>query len=230
MNTKLQTWLQEVTAPFPEDTARRLQEELASHHAEAVMALSHLGVQLPQDVALRELGDPGELRAELARTHYTLGELAWLGGDRRLAEAECKVLRLQQHPPMTGGQLVWEVAKQFGILLLLFGAAGTWTGLVPALGLSAPPSWFQMAPLALVLCMDPIARRAIQRFAPRSAAVLWRLWDHLHGALNFLAFSAIVAPLPGTVLLVGSVTVVWLVLRRPQEALGLLPKALRNAQ
>lgn len=228
---QLQTWLQEVTAPFPDDTARRLQQELAAHHAEAVTDLTRLGVEFPQAAALRELGDPAALRAELARTNYTLGDLAWLGGDRRMAEAQRQVLRLHQRSATTAVQILWDMGKMAGMILLLLGVPGTWAGVLADLGigLPTPPGWFQLVPLMLVLGVDLVAQIIIRRFSAHSAAVLWRLWHHLCGALGFLAFLIVVAPFPETVLVVGGLTLLWLILRRPQEALSLLPKALRNA-
>lgn len=87
----LERYLQDVTAPFPPDTARRIRLDLEEHALAHADALRDAGHPDPEAAALAALGPVREVRRALERAHYTLAQeesLLRLRAFRRAAKRE----------------------------------------------------------------------------------------------------------------------------------------------
>ena len=82
LNAELAAYLDEVTAPFPEDSAARIRADLTGHVLEAVAPGE------PDAAAIREavaaLGPAAEVRAALEGQFFTRADVAWLERDGQL--------------------------------------------------------------------------------------------------------------------------------------------------
>ena len=222
LNADLAAYLDEVTAPFPEDSAARIRADLTGHVLEAVGARDGLELQ----EALAALGPADEVRAALEAQFFTRADVAWL-------ERDGQVRRLLMDGVKASGAL-WRAALGMlgGVGLLTWLICG-WPG-IPALIGSRSFTWAVPALLLLELVLLESVRRLILRQPARSAAVLHRMYGTLIAppgiALNLLVFVPDVVTEPAllTAALGGALLAAYLT--RPREALTLAGKAWRGAQ
>lgn len=88
----LERYLDDVIAPFPPDTARRIRLDLEEHalaHADALRGARHPD---PETAALAALGPMREVRRALERAHYTSAEEEALWANRAYRKAEVRSL------------------------------------------------------------------------------------------------------------------------------------------
>lgn len=221
LNPELDAYLDEVTAPFPEDSAARIRADLTGHVLEAVAARD--GLELRE--ALAALGPAAEVRAALKGQFFTRADVAWLERDgqlRRLLTDD-----LKERTPLWMRAL-WGV----GAVALLTWLVCGWPGL-PALIGSREFTWVVPALLTLELALLEFAQRLILRRPVRSAAVLRRMSGTLVAPLGFalslpvFAPSVVTEPLLLAAALGGSLLGAYL--KRPREAMVLAGKAWRGA-
>jgi len=224
LNPDLAAYLDEVTAPFPEDSAARIRADLTGHVLEAVAPGE------PDAAAIREavaaLGLAAEVRAALEAQFFTRADVAWL-------ERDGQVRRLLTDGVKASGPL-WRAALGIlgGVGLLTWLICG-WPG-IPALIGSRSFTWAVPALLALELVLLESVRRLILRRPVRSAAVLRRMSGTLFAPLGFalslpvFAPSVVTEPLLLAAALGGSLLGAYL--KRPREAMVLAGKAWRGAR
>ena len=70
----LARWLDDVSRPFPYDTARRIRRELEDHALAHVEALREAGHPDPEGAALAALGSPYQVQRELRQEYFTRWE------------------------------------------------------------------------------------------------------------------------------------------------------------
>lgn len=221
LSPDLAAYLDEVTAPFPEDSAARIRADLTGHVLEAVAARD--GLELRE--ALAALGPAAEVRAALKGQFFTRADVAWLERDGQLR-------RLLAGGPSAPAPL-WQSALGCvaGVGLLTWLVCG-WPG-IPALIGSRDFTWVVPALLTLELALLEFAQRLILRRPVRSAAVLRRMYGTLVTPLGFALSLPVFAPSVVTepLLLAAALgsALVAAYLTRPREALTLAGKAWRGA-
>ncbi|GHG31445.1 hypothetical protein CBQ26_19195 [Deinococcus indicus] len=224
LNADLAAYLDEVTAPFPEDSAARIRADLTGHVLEAVAPGE------PDAAAIREalaaLGPAAEVRAALEGQFFTRADVAWL-------ERDGQVRRLLTDGVKASGPL-WRATLGIlgGVGLLTWLICG-WPG-IPALIGSRSFTWAVPALLALELVLLESVRRLILRQPARSAAVLHRMYGTLLAPLGFALSLPVFAPdvVTEPLLLAAALgaALLWAYLTRPREALTLAGKAWRGAR
>ncbi|MBX8464039.1 hypothetical protein [Deinococcus sp. RIT780] len=222
LNAELAAYLDEVTAPFPEDSAARIRADLTGHVLEAVAARD--GLELRE--ALAALGPAAEVRAALKGQFFTRADVAWLERDGQLRRL------------LAGGATapapLWQSALGCvaGVGLLTWLVCG-WPG-IPALIGSRDFTWAVPALLLLELVLLESVRRLILRQPARSAAVLHRMYGTLLAPLGFALSLPVFAPgvVTEPLLLAAALgaALLWAYLTRPREALTLAGKAWRGAR
>lgn len=221
LNAELAAYLDEVTAPFPEDSAARIRADLTGHVLDAA-APGGAGMQ----EALAALGPAAEVRAALEGQFFTRADVAWL-------ERDGQVRRLLTDGVKASGPL-WRAALGMlgGVGLLTWLICG-WPG-IPALIGSRSFTWAVPALLLLELALLEFAQRLILRRPVRSAAVLRRMYGTLFAPLGFALSLPVFAPSVVTepLLLAAALgsALVAAYLTRPREALALAGKAWRGAR
>ncbi|PTA68645.1 hypothetical protein [Deinococcus arcticus] len=220
-----ESWLEEVTAPFPADTAWRLRAEFRGHHEQAVDALTRLGDPAPAQTALRELGEPATVIAALEHTHFTRADLAWMERDAELKRLLADPERRPQGP------VRWRDWAQLPVWV----AIGTylicgWPGHPSPLMPEFPFAPLVPALLTLSTAINLTGHWLISQRPARSAAVLARCWAAINHPFNGALLLLFMFGLYEWVLALWLILLGLTVLRRPREALSLLPKAWRSAQ
>lgn len=222
LNAELDAYLDEVTAPFPEDSAARIRADLTGHVLEGVAARDGLELQ----EALAALGPADEVRAALEAQFFTRADVAWL-------ERDGQVRRLLAGGPSAPAPL-WQSALGCvaGVGLLTWLICG-WPGL-PALIGSREFTWVVPALLTLELTLLELAQRLILRRPVRSAAVLRRVSGTLVTppsiALSLPVFAPSVVTEPALLAAALGGALLAAYLTRPREALTLAGKAWRGAR
>jgi hypothetical protein len=213
MNTDLQRWLNEVTAPFPYATAQRLRRELEAHAEETAHSLRAGGHPAPDVATLQALGPAHKVRRQLEQTHFTLAELEWLRQDGPTRRA------LEEGTSSHGWRRVFVLlACAFVVLLPLL---HWWVNGV----FSAPPSVLWWAFYAATACAE---RLMIRNYSRVAAAILWRVLGMLSVPLVLTLYQPFMPDAaPNWMAILGSCFVLWPL--RPRAAFALLPKALRKA-
>ena len=222
LNADLAAYLDEVTAPFPEDSAARIRADLTGHVLEAVAARDGLELQ----EALGALGPAAEVRVALKAQFFTRADVAWLERDGQLR----RLLAGGATAPAPLWQSVLGCVAVVGLLTWL--VCG-WPG-IPALIGSREFTWVVPALLTLELALLEFAQRLILRRPVRSAAVLRRMYGTLFAPLGFALSLPVFAPSVVTeprllAAALGS-ALVAAYLTRPREALALAGKAWRGAR
>ncbi|GGS02292.1 hypothetical protein [Deinococcus sedimenti] len=221
LNPDLAAYLDEVTAPFPEDSAARIRADLTGHVLDAA-APGGVGMQ----EALAALGPAAEVRAALDGQFFTRADVAWL-------ERDGQMRRLLTDGVKASGPL-WRTALGMicGVGLLTWLICG-WPG-IPALIGSRSFTWAVPALLLLELVLLESVRRLILRQPARSAAVLHRMYGTLLAplgiAVNLLVFVPAVVAEPGLLAAALGGALLWAYQTRPREALALAGKAWRGAR
>lgn len=222
LNAELDAYLDEVTAPFPEDSAARIRADLTGHVLEAVAARDGLELQ----EALGALGPAAEVRAALKGQFFTRADVAWLERDGQLRRL------------LAGGATapapLWQSALGcVAVVGLLTWLVCGWPG-IPALIGSRDFTWVVPILLTLELALLEFAQRVILRRPARSAAVLRRVSGTLIAppsiALNLLVFAPGVVAEPTLLAAALGSALVAAYLTRPREALALAGKAWRGAR
>lgn len=210
----LERYLQDVTVPFPPDTARRIRLDLEEHALAHADALREAGHPDPEAAALASLGPVQEVRRALERAHYTRAEEEELQANRFYRKAE----------PRNVGQLLLETAV---LLALPFVAM-----LLP--GWDEGFAWWSYAIyVAGVLSGKAVDWIIPRHFSARSARVVMSLMRGMLGIFVFAALQLIwqgVTPgfwggLLGVGLGYGIATLFFF-----RVLWSCLPKALRNAR
>ena len=223
LNPDLAAYLDEVTAPFPEDSAARIRADLTGHVLEAVAPGEPAAAAIRE--ALAALGPAAEVRAALEAQFFTRADVAWLERDgqmRRLLTDDLK----ERTPPWR--RALWGV----GAVALLTWLVCGWPGLPALLG-SRNFTWVVPVLLALELALLEGVQQLIRRQPVRSAAVLRRMSGTLVAPLGFalslpvFAPSVVTEPLLLAAALGGSLLGAYL--KRPREAMVLAGKAWRGA-
>ncbi|GAA5441614.1 hypothetical protein Dcae01_03152 [Deinococcus caeni] len=220
LNADLAAYLDEVTAPFPEDSAARIRADLTGHVLEGLAARD--GVELRE--ALAALGPAAEVRAALKAQFFTRADVAWL-------ERDGQVRRL-----LAGGATapapLWQSALGCVVVGLLTWLVCGWPG-IPALIGSREFTWAVPILLTLELVLLEFAQRLILRRPVRSAAVLRRVYGTLVAPLGFALSLPVFAPgvvtEPGLLAAALGGSLLGAYLKRPREALALAGKAWRGA-
>lgn len=221
LNAELDAYLDEVTAPFPEDSAARIRADLTGHVLEAVGARD--GLELRE--ALAALGPAAEVRAALKAQFFTRADAAWLERDGQLRRL------------LAGGATapapLWQSALGCVVVVgLLTWLVCGWPGL-PALIGSREFTWAVPILLTLELALLEFAQRLILRRPVRSAAVLRRVSGTLVAPLGFALSLPVFAPSvvtePGLLAAALGGSLLGAYLKRPREALALAGKAWRGA-
>ncbi|MFN4250863.1 hypothetical protein [Deinococcus sp.] len=222
LNAELDAYLDEVTAPFPEDSAARIRADLTGHVLEAVAARD--GLELRE--ALAALGPAAEVRAALKAQFFTRADVAWLERDGQLRRL------------LAGGATapapLWQSALGCVVVVaLLTWLVCGWPGL-PALIGSRDFTWVVPILLTLELALLEFAQRLILRRPVRSAAVLRRVSGTLVAPLGFALSLPVFAPgvvtEPGLLAAALGSALVAAYLTRPREALTLAGKAWHGAR
>ncbi|PIG98707.1 hypothetical protein [Deinococcus sp. UR1] len=222
LNPDLAAYLDEVTAPFPEDSVARIRADLTGHVLEAVAARD--GLELRE--ALAALGPAAEVRAALEAQYFTRADVAWLERDGQL--------RRLLAGGVTAPAPLWQSALGCvaGVGLLTWLVCG-WPGL-PALIGSREFTWVVPILLTLELALLEFAQRLILRRPVRSAAVLRRVSGTLVTppsiALNLPVFAPSVVTEPALLAAALGGALLAAYLTRPREALALAGKAWRGAR
>ncbi|MFC6802155.1 hypothetical protein ACFQDE_10870 [Deinococcus caeni] len=99
LNADLAAYLDEVTAPFPEDSAARIRADLTGHVLEGLAARD--GVELRE--ALAALGPAAEVRAALKAQFFTRADVAWLERDGQVR----RLLAGEPRHPRRSGRVRW---------------------------------------------------------------------------------------------------------------------------
>lgn len=221
LNPDLAAYLDEVTAPFPEDSAVRIRWDLTAHVLDAA-ALDGARIQ----EALVALGPADEVRAALKAQFFTRADVAWLERDgqlrRLLAEEETAPAPLWQSAlgcVMVVSLLTWLICG--------------WPGLPALIGLREF-TWIVPALLTLELALLEFTQRLSLRRPVRSAAVLRRvsgtLFAPLGIALSLPVFAPSVVTEPALLAAALGAALLGAYLTRPREALTLAGKAWRGAR
>jgi len=182
LNPDLAAYLDEVTAPFPEDSAARIRADLTGHVLEGLAARD--GVELRE--ALAALGPAAEVRAALEAQFFTRADVAWL-------ERDGQMRRLLSGGPRVPAPLWQSALWGVGAVALLTWLVCGWPGL-PALIGSREFTWVVPALLALELALLEGVQQLILRQPVRSAAVLRRMYGTLFAPLGFALSLPVFAP------------------------------------
>lgn len=221
LNPNLAAYLDEVTAPFPEDSAARIRADLTAHVLDAA-APGGAGMQ----EALAALGPAAEVRAALEGQFFTRADVAWLERDGKMRRLLTDGVK---GPGTAWTALLGSVA---GVGVLTWLVCG-WPG-VPAPFALRPFTWVVPALLALQFMLVLIDFPPGMRRPARSVAVLRRvsgtLMVPLGFALNLLVFVPGVVSEPALLAVALGATLLWAYLTRPREALTLAGKAWRGAR
>ncbi|AKH16901.1 hypothetical protein [Deinococcus soli (ex Cha et al. 2016)] len=221
LNPNLAAYLDEVTAPFPEDSAARIRADLTAHVLDAA-APGGAGMQ----EALAALGPAAEVRAALEGQFFTRADVAWLERDGKMRRLLTDGVK---GPGTAWTSLLGSVA---GVGVLTWLVCG-WPG-VPAPFALRPFTWVVPALLALQFMLVLIDFPPGMRRPARSVAVLRRvsgtLMVPLGFALNLLVFVPGVVSEPALLAAALGAALLWAYLTRPREALTLAGKAWRGAR
>ncbi|MDR6219747.1 hypothetical protein [Deinococcus soli (ex Cha et al. 2016)] len=221
LNPNLAAYLDEVTAPFPEDSAARIRADLTAHVLDAA-APGGAGMQ----EALAALGPAAEVRAALEGQFFTRADVAWLERDGKMRRLLTDGVK---GPGTAWTALLGSVA---GVGVLTWLVCG-WPG-VPAPFALRPFTWVVPALLALQFMLVLIDFPPGMRRPARSVAGLRRvsgtLMVPLGFALNLLVFVPGVVSEPALLAAALGAALLWAYLTRPREALTLAGKAWRGAR
>jgi len=222
LNPALVAYLDEVTAPFPEDSAARIRADLTGHVLEAVAARD--GLELRE--ALAALGPAAEVRAALEAQFFTRADVAWL-------ERDGQMRRLLTDGVKASGPLWREALGMLGGVGLLTWLICGWPG-IPALIGSRSFTWAVPALLLLELALLEGVQQMILRQPARSAAVLRRMYGTLLAPLGFALSLPVFVPgvVTEPLLLAAALggALLWAYLTRPRKAMALAGKAWRGAR
>ena len=223
LNPDLAAYLDEVTAPFPEDSAARIRADLTGHVLEAVAPGEADATAIRE--ALAALGPAAEVRAALEGQFFTQADVAWLERDGQLRRLLADGVK---GPGKPWTALLGGVA---GVGVLTWLVCG-WPG-VPAPFALRPFTWVVPALLALQFMLVLIDFPLGMRRPARSVAVLRRVSGKLMAPLGFALNLPVFVPsvVSEPALLAGALgaALLWACLTRPREALALAGKAWRGA-
>ncbi|PNY82013.1 hypothetical protein [Deinococcus koreensis] len=207
----LADWLEQVTGPFPEETATRLRQELGAHAEATADALRQQGEPEPMTAALRQMGPASELRRSLETVHFTRSDLQALWALRG-----------------------FQVMSPVGVTLSGLGLA-----LLPFLPFFHGGRTFQWAAYALylmvVLVLSVAELRLPRRLHDQSRRVLLTLARLMTGGWVLVMLTFVWLPADSTSVTAEAAAKLcgWAIgvsFLRPWALLRLLPKALGNAR